>query len=332
VQRVDILPDDQYKIYRSLTRYSYINLASFLKHFKINLEKRKKKKEHWQSLLDLIPDETAGASFREKFNLLRNRKLIVPNKPKKNPDGTMAQKGIPQGSALSALLSNIYLIDFDDYMSRYGEMEGFIYRRYCDDILLICPLEKANAIMQTLVHEIQDKYKLTIQAKKTEVIDFVQNENGVIRSFKRYFDASSKTFISPSISQKNYRNLQYLGFEFNGQNIYIRPGSLSRYFRKMKSRIVRTVLMAYSNYSKSNIISKQQIFHRYSHLGKRNFLSYVYNASKKNYTNSKGDVKEGLDSPSIKRQLSAHFRIINQEIVKTSGQRAKQLGIKKMKV
>ena len=328
---INSLPIDQYKIFRSLTNYSYVNRSSLLKHFSINLEKKLRKKEYWQILLDLIPDDVAGSSFREKFDLIRKAKLIIANKPKKNKDGTLTQKGIPQGSPISALLSNIYLIDFDDYLCKYGLKEGFEYRRYCDDIMIICPVEKANAIMEVLTHEITDKYKLTIQSKKTEVIDFALNEKGIIRAYKREFDATSQTYILPEISQANYKNLQYLGFEFNGQNIYVRPGSLSRYFRKMKGRIVRSVIMAYSPNSKSNIINKQQIFHRYSHLGKRNFLSYAYNASKRHYTNSKGAVKEGLDSPSIRRQLAAHFRIINQEIAKTSSQRAKQLGLKQVK-
>ena len=43
----DDLPLDLYKVFRSLTKYSYINYTSFLKHFNINLrkfEKEQKKK------------------------------------------------------------------------------------------------------------------------------------------------------------------------------------------------------------------------------------------------------------------------------------------------
>ena len=62
------------------------------------------------------------------------------------------------------------------------------------------------------------------------------------------------TFNPLPNDDKNYKNLQYLGFEFNGKNIYVRPGSLSRYFRKMKARIVKSVSMAYSENSKSDTI------------------------------------------------------------------------------
>lgn len=84
------LPMDQYKIFRSLTKYSYINYISFLKHFKINLKKlekeqRKKYKEEkkvprgYQSLFDLIPNDVNGSSFHEKMELLRKRKLVTVN-------------------------------------------------------------------------------------------------------------------------------------------------------------------------------------------------------------------------------------------------------------
>ena len=82
--------------------------------------------------------------------------------------------------------------------------------------------------------------------------------------------------------------------------------------------------MAYSTNSKSDTIFQQQIYSRYSHLGKRNFLSHATNASKKYYVNSQKERKEGMDSPSIKRQIAAHMRILKQEIEKTNEQRSEQ--------
>jgi hypothetical protein len=60
-------------------------------------------------------------------------------------------------------------------------------------------------------------------------------------------------------------------------------------------------------------------------------VSLVMNKDTHYYKNSEGKIREGLDSPSIKRQISAHFSIIEQEIRKTSEQRANQLGISKFK-
>lgn len=232
---------------------------------------------------------------------------------------------------MSALLSNIYLTDFDKQIYDKGQNEGFVYRRYCDDLLIICKPSQVNDLKNYLMDLINREYKLTIQDKKTDVIDFKRSPNGKIRSYRRAYDSVSGTFTPLKNDDSNFKNLQYLGFEFNGQNIYIRPGSLSRYFRKMKARVVKSVSMAYSKNSKSDTIFKQQIYSRYSHLGKRNFLSYAYNASKKYYLNSDGERKEGMNSPSIKRQIAAHMRILKQEIEKTSEQRATQKKVEKIK-
>ncbi len=339
------LPIDQYKVFRSLTKYSYVNYSSFLKHFEINLkaiEKEQAKKHKgkkkipkgYQSLFDLIPDSLVGSKFHDKMELLRQRKLVTINSifDKGQKKRILKNSGIPQGSSMSALLSNIYLTEFDKEIYEKGKREGFVYRRYCDDLLIICKPEQVNDLKDYLMTLISDEYKLTIQNKKTDVIDFKLSTSGKIRSFKRNFNEETNTFESLPNDNKNFKNLQYLGFEHNGQSIYIRPGSLSRYFRKMKARIVKTVSMAYSTNSKSDKINKHQIFSRYSHFGKRNFLSYANNASKKYYKNNAGDRKEGMDSPSIRRQIAGHMRIIMQEIVKTSGQRAEKKGSIKLKL
>jgi RNA-directed DNA polymerase len=325
------LPIDQYKVFRSLTKYNYINKDSILKHFKINLNQSPK----WQSLLDLIPDTSAGKSFNEKLNLLRSRKLIITNLPKKTKDKEtneekLEYRGIPQGSAMSALLSNIYLIDFDKWLYDLGKTKGFdfIYRRYCDDLIVICNPENVGLINNALLNKIS-QYKLTIQPKKTEILEFKKNSKWEIRSFNR---KKLKDEGDPDVTKLNekkfYKNLQYLGFEFNGQNIYIRPGSLSRYFRKMKGRIVKTVMMAYSKRSKDDNIKRHQIYEKYSYRGSRNFITYAQKAAKEYYLNGKGEKKEGMNSQSINRQISAHFRMIEFEILKTSIQRHTQISAK----
>ena len=329
------LPPDQYKIFRSLTKYSYVNYSSFLKHFKINLRKieREQEKKHkgkkripkgYQSLFDLIDGSVTGHSFYDKMELLRQKKLVTINSifDKTQKKRILKNSGIPQGSSMSALLSNIYLADFDKQIHEKGKKEGFIYKRYCDDLLVICKPTQVNDLKNHLMNLIDKEYKLTIQDKKTDVIDFKLSVKGKIRSYRRNYNESKKTFDPLPNADKHFKNLQYLGFEYNGQNIYIRPGSLSRYFRKMKARIVKTISMAYSKNSKSDTIFKQQIYSRYSHLGKRNFLTYAHNASKAFYKNSAGVKKEGMNSPSIKKQIAAHMAIIKQEIEKTSGQRA----------
>lgn len=304
------LPEDEFRIFKSLTQYSYIKRDSILK--KYNHSSSDKLPETY---LDLVP----GKKTHKKYQRLRDDKLIVTNDQRGNVFDEPV--GIPQGSGMSAVLSNIFLIDFDKEIFKKSQDENFIYRRYCDDILIICSNEQAISLQNFLIQKIKSEYDLTIQERKVELIEFNYNSKGQIRAYNK------KRIINDSVSypytDRYYKPLQYLGFEFNGKDILIRPSSLSRYFRKMKRRIVKTVAMAYSNNSKGTKIWKEQIFHRYSHLGKRNFISYALTASKESYTNSKGQIKVGMNSNAIKRQLSRHFSILVKSIEEKSQQRYK---------
>lgn len=97
----------------------------------------------------------------------------------------------------------------------------FTYRRYCDDIIIICNTTDATEINKKLVKEIE-KYRVTIQSKKTELIEFKANSKGVIRAFNKSKINKNKATVNSQNEQQYYKNLQYLGFDFNGQNIYIR--------------------------------------------------------------------------------------------------------------
>lgn len=306
------LPKDQYQLFKSVTKYSYVNKRSILKHFKITLDKEKR----LDNLLSLIPDTSSNSTFNEKFNLLRGEKLIIKNKPKVEKNGEISHKGIPQGSAMSAVLSNIYLIDFDKWLTVLSNHMGFHYFRYCDDLLIVCKSDQASYLIQQIMEEIKLHYKLHIQEKKTEIIEFRKNSCGQIRSFNIKDKLAPRSPVPKE--ERFYKNLQYLGFEFNGQNIYIRPGSLSRYFRKAKGKITKTIMMSYGKKTREDTVLKKQLYLKYTHFGKTNFIKYAQNASKKEYTNSSGILRQGLDSVSIRRQLASHFSIIEKDLKKTS--------------
>ena len=84
----------------------------------------------------------------------------------------------------------------------------------------------------------------------------------------------------------------------------------------MHRRVRKTIRMAYSGKSKfsSSIIFRKQIYERYTHYGKRNFLNYVYNASAETCTNNKGEVKEGHNSKKMKKQVSCHMEVLEKLI------------------
>lgn len=300
-----LLPPDQYRIFKNITNYSYVNKNSLLKRYKVTLSKIKKPR----TLLEIVP----GKSDYDKFDNLRKDRLIVSGAVNRNDDPF----GIPQGSPISSLMSNIYLIDFDEVLVHRSRTEGFLYRRYCDDIILVCDSRMAEKLQSDVITLIT-KYKLEIQPSKVERTEFKFNSIGQLRAYNHKKIANNKSEI---YSEKYYKSLQYLGFEFNGQNIFIRSSSLSRYYRKLKSRIAKTVAMAYSEKSTSEKIWREQLFHRYTHLGKRNFLKYAFNASKSEYKNAVGETKEGMNSPTIKKQLRRHFTIMMNSLVSKNASR-----------
>lgn len=306
------LPEDQLKIFKALTSYSYVNKINFLKKYKINLRETE---EPVVRLLDFVP----GVKTHEKYDQLRKDQLIVKN-GRSEKTGRFA--GVPQGSPISAVLSNIYLIDFDNMMYEKACAEGFFYRRYSDDILIVCDIDQAEAIRQFTIDTIMQDYWLAINAKKVEITKFQSNSLGKLRAFSdKKLQQDDYPMVDSSNEHKYYSELQYLGFEFNGQRTIVRPSSLSRYFRKMTSRIVKTTSMAYSGKIRSSKVWTEQLLHRYSHLGKRNFLTYVYNASKVEYANSKGEMKPGMNEPAIRRQVRCHIDILRRKLTEKNMQR-----------
>ena len=51
-------------------------------------------------------------------------------------------KGIPQGTAVSAILANIYMYSFDSWLGNLIKEYHGLYRRYSDDFIVILPLSK----------------------------------------------------------------------------------------------------------------------------------------------------------------------------------------------
>lgn len=301
------LPEDQYKIFHSLTQYSYVVKSHILRHFKVRKKRNEKEKPN---LLQYIP----GDSKSEKLKTLKKAQLIVSNdKPIK---GIM--RGIPQGSSISSLLSNIYLLDFDRELNALSIEESFLYRRYCDDILIVCDSKDSSRLMDKAISLLQQQYDLFIQDKKVDVIDFKLNSKGVLRAFSRKKIEAKGNLPDET---RYYKPLQYLGFEFNGQDITIRASSLSRYFRKSKDKIRKTIANAYSKNAKGDKVFLQNLLHRTTHLGKRNFIKYALNASLATYQNSKNEIKEGMDSLAIRKQLSRHVNHIYRTLVHKNEQR-----------
>lgn len=116
--QVQSLPLDIYAIYKNLTRYSYIE-----KDYLDN-----KVKESGKKIKDI-------KSYSEVFSINEVKSEI------KVPDHKV---GIPQGSPISAVLSNIYMSDIDIKINEIVKSKGGTYRRYCDDVIIVVPVDKES--------------------------------------------------------------------------------------------------------------------------------------------------------------------------------------------
>ncbi|MDP2243600.1 antiviral reverse transcriptase Drt2 [Pseudomonas sp.] len=264
------LPDDHYAVYRSLTKYAFVYRDQVYEALGLSKNNPKRGRKRICE-----PHE-----FRAR---VRDGGLIETNKDK---------KGIPQGSPISAMLSNVYMMGFDEQIHDYVESCGGSYYRYCDDVMLTVPLEK-EAEAKTLVDLCVNEIGLEIQAAKTETCKFTRSAKGL----------------------RSDRPLQYLGFIFDGTNIYLRSSSLARY----QDRVNRGIWLAGKGMDKVNAkrISKGQLprsmflkklYKQYSYLGRRNFISYGFRAARI------------MDSPSIRKQLKPHWNRLRERISDAQGE------------
>lgn len=244
----DTLPPDHFAVFKAITQYSIIKKEIAFKEFGISIHTpRSNSRKQICS-----PEEFR--KFRDEFNdtLLKGNQVIYSNKGK--------GKGIPQGSPISALLSNIYMIDFDIIVQDIIQEKNGLYMRYCDDILCIIPSDKLEIIRTFIKNEIK-KLKLDINEKKTEIVNFK-------------FDQEKNKIT-------NDKKLQYLGFILKNESITIRSAAFTKYSKKMK-RGVSLAKQTQRKYNKirelngkeKKKIFKHKLFVTYSHLGKRNFVSY----------------------------------------------------------
>lgn len=316
---VERLPSDHFNIFKNITRFSYIDIVDLFEEFKDNILTQKTNakgeklevKKRKVAKLKFMRNQNAIA-FCNKADFLKiKHKLIKPNKTIKQKDGSTIKRdfGIPQGSPISSTLANIYLIDFDKIINEYVTKQNGFYKRYSDDIVIILPKGNRNNIIQLIQNQISE-YKLEIQDSKTQIFEFVREDN---------FLKCGQVFKNLTNWNKNFI---YLGFEFNGNSVLLKNSSISGYYRKLKRHIRRAKY--FSKIHKKEIF-KRRILKKFTYRGAKrtrkrlwdentksfkvydsynygNFLTYVNKASSKMINNK------------IKNQLKRHWNKVNMLI------------------
>lgn len=211
-------------------------------------------------------------SLSDYYKKIHNQGLI-----KENPNYRQG-KGIPQGSPISGLLSNIYLLDFDKELSTFVKQIGGFYRRYCDDIVVVC--NQADAIVvERMAKNLIASAHLEIQPDKTVVTYFRELKGRAPRLL------ASKNLVGNPIRKP----MQYLGFEFDGSHSYLRSSTIARFIRNLIQKINSQIYIRKKNWLKANNAGKafapqlneQKLLKLFSHFGRRNLQSYARRADEK---------------------------------------------------
>jgi hypothetical protein len=213
------LPEEHYRIFRTVTRYAVVEKQAVYQRLGYYGAKSKSKSgkvtNGYLVPYNKMPKQLCtGREFREKIAGGDGSKSLI--------SVHLKTYGIPQGSPISDLLANMYLLNFDCAVRKIMDALGGSYLRYSDDILLIAPGGETEG--KALADEIRGMIgkfgsKLVIKEKKSSV--FVFTNNGKAQDFK----------VVQGTQGKN--GIEYLGFRFDGKKIFIRDSTLSNLYRKV---------------------------------------------------------------------------------------------------
>lgn len=280
---VEKLPIEHYAIFKNITNFTYVEKDDILKYKRITNDELNK--------LDKIFSDAKDFQTFKRAGYLKKHKESENGKNK---------KGIPQGSSISAVYSNIYMIDFDRRINQYVTSKNGMYRRYCDDIIIVIPDENIDDIYAEHLEFIEEVKKsipnLKINDDKTSKFLYI---NGDIRG----------------IENTKQNKIDYLGFTFDGKSVSIREKSLFKYYTRMYQKV--KVVNKYSEKYKRKVFRKR-LYRLYSHLGAKtkkgygNFLTYSYRA----YDIFGGNNGNTPYKVNIRNQVKRHWTYMHEELAK----------------
>lgn len=264
---VEQLPEDYYAVYKNVTRFSYIEFDELLKFH--NLSKRKADMCVFNKL-DRALTPAQLRSFKAKI--------------KRNPN-LESQKGVPQGSPISAVLANIYMLKADKEISKYVKQLNGFYMRYSDDFIIVIP--------ETSLHDFRKHYEMIIEiVGAAGGIELKPEKTKAFSCMGTHIQSCIHEMFPEQCEGKNV--IEFLGFALVDGTVRLRDKTISRYYNK----VYRKACTIYKNKGftpKGKRISEKEIYRLYSYKGsvyyrkvigedvsddmrERNFLDYLHTA------------------------------------------------------
>lgn len=327
------LSPDHYNVFKAATNFSYILLDN------LRIDKRANGRRAGFDEKRLAEIRKKGVQaffenpqeFKEKVN---SGEFKVYKKPFRRKSDN-CPVGIPQGLPISAVLANLYLLEFDKEIFRkvVEENNGF-YRRYSDDIIIICRLNQGTEL-EKFIKEAIEQYNVKISKDKTEKFWFKNESMG----------SGGELLVSVKITEEGNQvgvPLKYLGFEFFGYQTLIKSANLAKFYRRMiqslKRKGSRIEKVIEKNYPVVPALYKRKLYKLYSYHGRhkkvgllersvlrKNFLGeYKWIKSEKkqskvfrgNYLKYVYRASEVMGEQAIRSQVRNHWKLLQEAIEK----------------
>lgn len=279
VLSTDSLPDDHYTIYKNLVDFKYVNENELFKRFqhKLMIERYKPnntsqkvlKRKRVNKIYNMRHENVVAFCskdefFKEATDLIRVDK--PHNKDVRKEIGKEEKKGIPQGTPISAILANIYMLDFDEhiYLETSSNSKNAFYQRYSDDLIIVCDQKDEGFFFSLIKEEIEIKAKLEIQSSKTNIYRYKLNEVLVFKG----------GIVKDEVLNSN-KQLEYLGFMYDGEKVRVKTAGFSKFYRSMKKSFRRGVHFAKSAHIPSDSLFETRFYKRFTHLGAKRRMKWV---------------------------------------------------------
>lgn len=303
------IPTHQYEIFKNITRYSFIHKKDILFY-------TDKKKGKYKPGYHRVFAKTSDLRLlkKEKTRIKQNSPYVL----QVNED----KFGIPQGTAISALYANIYMLEIDKQITDIIEQHKGIYRRYSDDYIIILPQQPELSFydLKTRINTIiNSEGKLEIHPDKTQTMKYLNN---------KLFDLTSH----------KYTHLDYLGFTFDGINVKMREKSIYKYYRTAYKLIKKgTIISKKNGYTGSDarLALKRKLYQNYHILGENPSSKYKYKNREHGtfitYALKSQDIFDKLSPNTVNlmnKQISNHEKKLKKRIYKAKSELKKDATIK----
>ncbi len=327
--KVDKLNKAHFNVFNAATEFRYI----LKDELRLNSASKGRRRGFDEKKLASIRKNHGIEAFFESVDdfkeALKNKKLKVYKHPFMKNGWPV---GIPQGLPISAVLANLYLLEFDKViLDAIVDKSGGFYRRYSDDIMIVCKEDQADWIEKFVLDEIK-KSEVEISTEKTEkyLFNYRQISPKINRITSTLLSGSKPVIGKP---------LTYLGFEFYGYRTLIKSANLAKYYRRMissvKRKAGRALKITNELYSQPAIfqrqlrkiynnvnLNKEKVYHKRKMLVKneQGFYSFMFKKihvkSGSSYFSYTKRASLIMGQPSINGQVRNHKKIFRESMTK----------------